>query len=135
MRNLSILITALALSGCMATGPSLKERNASTALGVARVTSEYYQEHGEAATLKAGKDAVKSMLKDPESAQFTSVRMGEFRGEKIVCGNVNAQNSFGGYVGVKPFAAGPLVAIIYEEYDYDVLTNAANVAINEGCAR
>lgn len=43
-------------------------------------------------------DAV-ARLKDPESAQFRNVRTVH----GIVCGELNAKNSFGGYVGFEPF--------------------------------
>ena len=46
-------------------------------------------------------DAVRDRLKDPESARFTDVR--RFPNGNA-CGWVNAKNSFGGYVGRKPFA-------------------------------
>jgi hypothetical protein len=46
-------------------------------------------------------DAVRDRLKDPESARFTDVR--KFPNGNA-CGWVNAKNSFGGYVGRKPFA-------------------------------
>lgn len=45
------------------------------------------------------KREVRSMLTDPESAQFRNV---EFR-KGTVCGEVNARNRFGGYVGFTPF--------------------------------
>lgn len=43
-------------------------------------------------------------LKDPESARFndlTAVKTDE--GEILVCGEMNAKNGFGGYVGRMPF--------------------------------
>lgn len=57
----------------------------------------------------AAQDAVRQMLKDPESARFRSVASTAHvtpRGEKVyVCGEVNAKNSFGGYVGFRHFYA------------------------------
>ena len=57
-------------------------------------------------------------LKDPESRQVTSL---EFKGG-LVCGYVNAKNSYGGYVGAKPFGflfdqKGPLYVDIFNEAD------------------
>lgn len=51
--------------------------------------------HGEA------KDAVKSMLNDPDSAKFSHLSNGVGKGD--VCGLVNAKNRMGGYVGDTPF--------------------------------
>lgn len=43
-------------------------------------------------------------LKDPESARFTGIAAARSpSGAIAVCGYVNAKNSFGGYVGAKPF--------------------------------
>lgn len=44
-------------------------------------------------------------LKDPESARFGKLVVGPNRKESgaVVCGQVNARNSFGGYTGMQPF--------------------------------
>lgn len=44
-------------------------------------------------------DAVRSMLNDPESAQFKDVVVGQV----YVCGSVNARNRLGGYIGYQRF--------------------------------
>lgn len=44
---------------------------------------------------------VRNSLKDPVSAQFRNLRGGKSNGS--VCGEINAKNSFGGYVGFQPF--------------------------------
>lgn len=44
-------------------------------------------------------------LKDPDSARFGDVMAARAAdGTTIVCGYVNARNSFGGYVGMQPFS-------------------------------
>lgn len=52
----------------------------------------------------------KSRLKDPSSIQLRSVKYTKFQGKDgtpttIWCGEVNAKNSYGGYVGFSPFFA------------------------------
>jgi hypothetical protein len=47
------------------------------------------------------KNSVRGQLTDPASAQFRNMR--NARGT-TVCGEVNAKNSFGGYIGFKRFA-------------------------------
>ena len=47
------------------------------------------------------KEAVKRLLNDPESAQFSDLQDGKNKGD--VCGMVNAKNRMGGYVGKTPF--------------------------------
>ncbi|WP_139184185.1 hypothetical protein [Tsukamurella pulmonis] len=54
------------------------------------------------------KESISGQLKDPESARFGDVTSGSERrdgGTRVwdVAGTVNAKNSFGGYVGTKPF--------------------------------
>lgn len=45
------------------------------------------------------KDAVKELLIDPESAQFSNVESKN----GVTCGFVNSRNRMGGYVGKTPF--------------------------------
>ena len=57
-------------------------------------------------------------MKDPDSVQFRGVE-GYDRGEPgiiMLCGEVNAKNSFGGYVGYRHFTslAGVLVTHVLE---------------------
>lgn len=47
---------------------------------------------------------VASELRDPSSAQFRNVRVvDQVDGSQAVCGEVNAKNAYGGYVGFEPF--------------------------------
>lgn len=48
------------------------------------------------------KAAVRDKLRDPESAQFSSVKLVA----GLVCGEVNSKNGFGGYVGKQHFWGG-----------------------------
>jgi hypothetical protein len=55
--------------------------------------------------VQAVSKGVTASLKDPESARFGRMRGGQSStGQLWVCGLVNAKNSYGGYVGMKPFA-------------------------------
>lgn len=47
-----------------------------------------------------GQDSVTKILKDPDSAKFGKV---VFREPGVICGYVNAKNSFGGYTGEQAF--------------------------------
>jgi hypothetical protein len=51
------------------------------------------------------KEAVVGGFKDPLSAQFRGLRSTLRQGQIVTCGEVNGKNSFGGYVGFKPFIA------------------------------
>ena len=60
------------------------------------------------------KAAVKSQLRDPDSAEFQSVVGHDVgRGQFVFCGTVNAKNGFGGYNGFRAFfTLGPNLAMI-----------------------
>lgn len=51
------------------------------------------------------KKLVANSMKDPSSVQFRNLRRknDRFNDHNIVCGEVNAKNSYGGYVGFVPF--------------------------------
>lgn len=51
------------------------------------------------------KNAVKENLKDPESATFRKLFLVKNQKGEAVCGEVNAKNSYGGYVGFQPFVS------------------------------
>lgn len=58
----------------------------------------------ESHSFKAAKDQVRSMLVDPQSAQWEDLRLIKREGERtLVCGKVNARNQMGGYVGFRHF--------------------------------
>jgi len=44
-------------------------------------------------------------LRDPSSAQFRNLRVVDGANGPYLCGEINAKNNSGGYVGFKPFAA------------------------------
>ena len=52
------------------------------------------------------KDVVEYRLKDPESARYRNLNLHRVGQWPALCGEVNAKNSFGGYIGHKPFMAG-----------------------------
>ncbi len=56
----------------------------------------------------AAESKIRGLLKDPDSAQFRSVtvvqqKQFDANAVGVVCGYVNAKNSFGGYVGYKGY--------------------------------
>lgn len=60
-----------------------------------------------AAQLSAIKEGVAKSLRDPASAQFGAIVMGESGdGHFPVCGYVNGKNGYGGYSGMTPFLGG-----------------------------
>ena len=57
----------------------------------------------EEARLESLRAKVEGVLKDSGSAQFRQLRMNA--GASALCGEVNAKNSFGGFVGFRPFVS------------------------------
>lgn len=53
--------------------------------------------------IEAAKKTVVNKFKDPESAQFRNLSVRDQGKSRAVCGEVNAKNSYGGYVGFKKF--------------------------------
>ncbi|HWV51561.1 hypothetical protein [Pseudorhodoplanes sp.] len=100
------LVFGLALGGCQTDGAPTTTAQAQAPVAEPpppRRNLKPVEAMGEA------RDRVTSALKDPESARFTEVTykpaQPNARGEPtdVVCGMVNAKNSFGGYTGAKPF--------------------------------
>jgi len=52
-------------------------------------------------------EAVRSKLKDPDSAKFTQLDMKATSDGtmEVLCGMLNAKNSYGGYIGARSFTA------------------------------
>lgn len=63
----------------------------------------------------AATDAVKSRLKDPESARFGEIDVIN----NIACGSLNGKNSFGGYSGNQRFISAGFVENTFLETDMD----------------
>lgn len=55
------------------------------------------------------KGRIKALLKDPGSAEFQNTFVSRKLGGPVVCGEVNAKNSFGGYTGFQRFVSGGTV--------------------------
>lgn len=95
---------------------------------------QYFAKHGAEKTIEAGLNALKLGLKDPDSATFQAVRLVDYFEGKVVCGRVNAKNSYGGYVGYKPFVAGPGGATIYDaDMRYPAVSIASHAGISAAC--
>lgn len=59
----------------------------------------------------AAQDLVKSVLRDPDSAQFSDLRVSRLNADPVVCGTVNSRNGFGGMAGPERFIAGGKVVL------------------------
>ena len=61
------------------------------------------------AVIETAQTRVRDVLRDPQSAEFRnlSYRQGRTNLPDVVCGEVNARNAFGGFVGYAPFVYDP----------------------------
>jgi hypothetical protein len=78
--------------------------------------SDVSEETREILWMEKGKKAVKEKLKDPDSAKFRNVFFS--RGTDNVpcsCGEVNARNAFGGYIGYQRFISGGSAELTFVE--------------------
>jgi len=64
----------------------------------------WYRVKADSAQIERAKSIVSRDLKDPSSAQFRDMyATSRGMGDDMVCGEVNAKNSYGGYVGFRKF--------------------------------
>lgn len=63
---------------------------------------------------RSAQDDIKAILRDPESALFSSITVSERNSVKVVCGVVNSQNGFGGMTGGKRFISSPGIISVIE---------------------
>ena len=62
----------------------------------------------ETAFIVKAQNDVKQLMKDPDSTNFRNVReITNTLGNKVLCGQINSKNSYGGYVGFMPFSYSP----------------------------
>lgn len=113
------LIAVIAAVGCAprpygvpTAAPEKKNDGDAIVLVYSQETATFLKKNKEKVAIEKAKDVVKNNLKDPDSAKFKDVEIKSYKDGKLICGYVNAKNSYGGYNGFKPFAASPTQAII-----------------------
>src|SRR5690606_29384101 len=74
------------------------------------------------------KDAITRDLADPLAAQFRNVRQSN-RHDFVVCGEMNAKNQYGGYVGFRKF----WMDTDLNEYEIEPSTGYLLSAASAGC--
>lgn len=102
----------------------------------ARQVGIYLKTNTPVKTLEKAKKAVLEGLKDPDSAKFNNVRLVKYLEGSVVCGEINAKNSYGGYVGYRQFVGGiddASIIKIESNPDYADITNAANFGLKTAC--
>ncbi|MBB4287409.1 hypothetical protein [Roseospira goensis] len=83
--------------------------------------------------IDGAKEALVKKLRDPESVQWRNIRIVDYAEGRLVCGEYNARNAFGGYVGFQPFASGGQTArMLFIDQDPAIET-ALNAPLLEAC--
>lgn len=86
--------------------------------------------------LAAAKAQVASSLKDQDSAKFRNVVIRPYGYGRVVCGEVNAKNSYGGYVGFTRFVASNEESAIEDNSSqYQAINEASNAGLYAACGR
>lgn len=112
-------------------GLSSKQKKTAVIIIFSVLILGYLSEHGSNNTSRAdtredkisswiwkSKETIKNKLKDSNSAKFRNVFFCQSRDNKpMVCGEVNAKNSFGAYSGYEKFiAAGDVMAVLESDF-------------------
>jgi hypothetical protein len=100
MSKRAAIVASLFLAGCAATPQQQSQR--------VEAELDRISEHATPVKLTdkqliAVRKGVAQSLKDPESARFGRIIAGQTSQGIVVCGYVNGKNSYGGYIGEKPF--------------------------------
>lgn len=77
---------------------------------------------------------IRDRLKDPDSLKLRNVRAYTVStGDRIICGEYNARNSFGGYTGYSPFYMRTRNGVVLKSRAYDPSDDLLNDAISIAC--
>jgi len=90
---MTVALVCFSMAGC---GPSEKQ---------IKEEAERKAKEAENAQIEALKSKVLERLTDPASAQFRKLKL--LQDNKGLCGEINAKNKLGGYVGFSAFAVDP----------------------------
>lgn len=71
----------------------------------------------EAMIISTAMEDLKGRLKDPSSAEFSEMKVSRRNGATVVCGYVNAKNSFGGMTGRERFVVSGLAATMESDVE------------------
>jgi hypothetical protein len=102
-RRRGCLILLVGFVGIGAVGALIGKLNAPQETELDR--AERIRADGDLATLARGQRAIRTMLKDPSTAEFSDGYGRLKHGQHVACGYVNGRNSFGAMAGPTPWLA------------------------------
>lgn len=138
--SISVTIAAVMLSAC-AGGNNLnsainnvRTNSMDTVASHARLMRLFLANGTEEQAITRAQAVVAATLKDPGSAQFRNMRLVDYLDGRVVCGEVNGKNSYGGYVGFTPFVASTYAADLYDKDGrYPAIQAASNAGLTAAC--
>lgn len=74
--------------------------------------------------IRHAQDAVREKLQDPRNAQFKDVAYFQSDSLDVVCGQVNAKNTYGGYAGFREFLVLDKVALLRVGFNQKIFDEA-----------
>ena len=127
MQKLTIVSLVASLTAC---GAPLQQRLSDHTqkiyqdyINYAKFTEAFLKFRSEDLGLELSKEKIKKQLKDPDSANFRNVRYVSFKSEgRLICGEYNAKNSYGAYVGYRLFVGSPAEVTTEQENPNKVYT-------------
>jgi hypothetical protein len=144
LKVIQLAVVAVALSGCGVVGPGARYNDAISTVRFESMTSTLEMSQSVAKFLQTGtseqavedmKKSVARSLKDPTSAQFRNVRLVPYINGKVLCGEVNGKNSYGGYSGFTAFVAGTNQSSLYDrQAGYPAIEAASNAGLTAACS-
>lgn len=120
MKAFAALVSCTLLIGCAAqaaASENLRQSSIDVVVKMSGLGASFVDVYGPEKVKEKVLEAVRNRLKDPASAQFRDVRLVEFSFGQVVCGEVNAKNAFGGYVGFTPFVSDVIEVVFWTQND------------------
>jgi hypothetical protein len=97
---------------------------------MADASAPVYSSSGPNQTIVLALASVRSLLKNPSSAKFKNVRIVDFSGGQVVCGDVNEVSGSDGFL---PFVSGGGLAKIWTKWNLALVEYHANAGILAAC--
>jgi hypothetical protein len=99
-------------------------------------TATFLKTNNQEKTISTSSEAIRQKMKDPASAMFRNVRIVNYLEGKLICGEINSKNSYGGYVGFTKFVASPTDSTLLSTSSrYESSNDAANAGLYAACGK
>lgn len=134
---LALALSAAGLGPARAEDPAEIRAHTAWLLEMMALTGGVFvrREGGRSGLIADAKNALADKMRDPGSVQWRNVRVVDYDGGHLVCGEYNAKNAFGGYVGYRVFAASNTVVRLESRNQDREVAAAVNEPLFDVCGR